>query len=231
MFWSLLNPLILLAVYSLIFGFVFRSRWGGEGVTLDFVLILFAGLIVFNLFSECVVRAPTLLLSHANYIKKVVFPLEIFPFVVLGAALFHTVISIVVWLLLYVFVHGVPHWSAIFVPLIFIPMCLNLLGFVYFLSALGVYMRDIGQIVGLLVQAMLFLSPIFYSVDQAPAALSQVLRWNPLTPVIEQSRSVLFYGNLPDWGALGEATLLSILTLTLGYLWFQKTRDGFSDVI
>jgi lipopolysaccharide transport system permease protein len=230
--WAFVHPLILLAVYTVVFGMIFRSKWGGsEGSSLDFALVLFVGLIAYNLFSECANRATTLIVSNPNYVKKIVFPLEVLPVVMLGSALFHAAISLVAWCVLSFLVHGTLNWTSLLVVLIYIPMCCATLGLSFILSSLGVYFRDIGQFTSLVTASLLFLSPIFYSVEHAPAALQTVLAWNPLTFVIEQSRAVMIYGEWPQWVDLGLNTAGSVLFLFAGSWWFRKTREGFADVL
>ncbi|MFN7834381.1 MAG: ABC transporter permease [Burkholderiaceae bacterium] len=230
--WSFLNPLFMLGVYTFVFSVVFKARWGGgEGSKTEFALVLFAGLIVFNLFAECVTRAPNLILAHANYVKKVVFPLEILPVVSLGAAFFHAAISLLVWLVFYVLLFGWPQPSALLLPLIFAPLMLMTLGASWALASLGVYLRDVGQLIGLVMTVLMFLSPIFYPLSALPVAYQPLLALNPLAPAIEWARTVLYWGQMPDIRLLGVYWALTALTAWGGYAWFQKTRKGFADVL
>lgn len=230
--WSFFNPLLMLAIYTFVFGFIFKSRWNQDNHSnTEFALILFAGLVIFNMFAECINKSPSLIINNANYVKKVVFPLEILPLVSLGSALFHTLISLLVWLVAYLIFFGIPHLSIILFPIVIIPLILIIAGISWLLASLGVYLRDVSQFVGILVTAMMFLSPIFYPVT----ALSEEFRWllliNPLTPIIEQSRNVLYWGNLPDWNSLLISLITGLIIAWLGFVWFQKTRKGFADVI
>lgn len=230
--WSLFNPVFMLTVYTFMFSVVFKARWnGGEGSRTEFALVLFAGLIVFNIFGECLNRAPNCILGNANYVKKVLFPLEILPCVSLGAALFHALISIGVWLLAYVFLFGVPHASVVLMPLVLLPLLLFTLGITWALAALGVYLRDVAQVVGLITTALMFLSPVFYPVSALPEPYRVLMQFNPLTPAIEQARTVLFWGEWPDMTMLGLYLLGGMVTAWLGFAWFQKTRKGFADVL
>lgn len=230
--WSFFNPLFMLIVYTFVFSVVFNARWhaGSESKT-DFALILFAGLMVFNLFSECINRAPGLILSNVNYVKKVVFPLEILPFVTLLSALFHSAISLGVWVLAYILLVGVPHATVLYLPLIILPFMLLTMGLSWALASLGVYLRDIAQVIGIFTTALMFLSPIFYPVTALPEAYRHILYLNPLTFVIEEVRTVLFYGQMPDFLPLGLFWLAATLVAWLGFAWFQKTRKGFADVL
>jgi len=230
--WSFLNPVFMLLVFTFVFSVVFKARWsGGSDSKTEFALILFAGLIVFNLFSECVNRAPGLILSNANYVKKVVFPLEILPWVALGSALFHALISLGVWLIAYLIFFGVPHLTVLLLPLVFLPFLLFVMGLTWGLASLGVYLRDVSQFTGLITTAMMFLSPIFYPVSALPEAYRHLLLFNPLTPVIEQAREVLYWGKVPDMTILSVYLVGATLIAWLGFAWFQKTRKGFADVL
>lgn len=230
--WSFFNPVFMLVVYTFVFSVVFRARWnvGSESKT-EFALVLFAGLIAFNLFAECVTRAPTLILSNANYVKKVVFPLEILPLVSLGSALFHGFVSLGVWLLAYLVLFGAPHVTVFLFPFIIAPLILLLLGLTWALASLGVYLRDVSQFIGILVTATMFLTPIFYPTNALPGEFRVLLRANPLATVIEQTREVLFWGRSPDFLQLSIFALISVLVAWLGFAWFQKTRKGFADVL
>ena len=230
--WSFFNPVFMLMVYTFVFSFVFKARWGsGEQSQTEFALILFAGLMVFNLFSECLGRAPGLILSNVNYVKKVVFPIEILPFVSLGSALFHWLISLVVWFFFYGVLFGWPHYTVVLVPIILLPLLLLTLGFSWFLASLGVYIRDTAQVIGIIINTLMFLSPIFYPASALPVAYQGLLFLNPVTLIVEEMRKVLFWGLLPDWSALGIYTICALLTAWLGFIWFQKTRKGFADVL
>jgi len=230
--WSFFNPVFMLAVYTFVFSVVFKARWiGGSDSKTEFALILFAGMIVFGLFSECVNRAPGLILSNVNYVKKVVFPLEILPLVAFGAAAFHLLVSVVVWLIFYVIFFGMPHLTLLFLPLILLPLVLFILGISWILASLGVYLRDVGQIVGVITTALLFLSPIFYPVTSLPTEYQILLQLNFLTPVIEQTRQALVWGNMPEMRFWSLSLIASAAVAWGGFVWFQKTRKGFADVL
>lgn len=230
--WSFLNPLFMLAVFTFFFSVIFQSRWGGgNGSRTEFALLLFAGLIHFNLFAECISRAPSLILSNTSYVKKVVFPLEILPFVSLLSALFHALISFIVWLMAYALFYGVPHLTIIYLPLVLLPFCLFLMGLSWVLASFGVFLRDVSQFIGILITAVMFLSPIFYPVSTFPENYRYLLYLNPLTTVVEQAREVLFWGNQPDFSLLGTYYLATMGIAWLGFAWFQKTRKGFADVM
>lgn len=230
--WSFFQPVLMLAIYTFVFSVVFKARWNaGSDSKTEFALVLFAGLIVFNLFSECISRSPALIISHANYVKKVVFPLDILPWVSLGSALFQMLMSLSVWVLFYILFFGLPHSTIFLLPLIIFPIVLITMGVSWILASLGVYLRDVGQVIGVVITILMFLSPIFYPVASLPADYQTVLRLNPLTPVIESIRDILYWGNTPQIGGYGVYVLFSILFAWLGFAWFQKTRKGFADVL
>ncbi|WP_248744767.1 ABC transporter permease [Pseudomonas sp. MWU12-2037] len=232
LFWPFATPLFMLLIYTFFFSVVFKTRWsGGSDSKSEFALVLFAGLLIFNLFSECVNRAPGLILSNSNYVKKIVFPLEILPIVSLGAALFHSAISLLVWLLFYVVLFGAPPVTALSLPLIVLPLTLLILGVSWFLAALSVYLRDLSQLIGILTTALLFMSPVFYPVSALPESYRFFLKSNPLTLPIEMARNALFWGSWPHWEGLTIYYAFTFLVAWLGFIWFQKTRKGFADVI
>ncbi len=230
--WSFFNPLFMLAVYTFVFSVVFKARWNVESDSkTEFALVLFAGLIVFNLFGETINRAASLVINNPNYVKKVVFPLEILPVVTLLSALFHGTISLSVWLLAHLIFFGLPHATALYLPLIILPFLLFVLGLSWGLASLGVFLRDVSQFIGTLITVLMFMTPIFYPITALPEEFRQWLYYNPLTPVVEQARDVLYWGKSPNFSMLGVYTLLSAVVAWLGFAWFQKTRKGFADVL
>lgn len=230
--WSFFNPLFMLAVYTFVFSMVFRARWNADSDSkTEFALILFAGLIVFNIFSECINRAPSAILANANYVKKVVFPLEILPWVTLGSVLFHATISVVVWMTGYVVFFGVPHSTALLFPIALVPLMLFTMGISWALASLGVYLRDVSQVVGIATTVLMFLSPIFYPITAIPEKIRPLLLLNPLAPSIGQARDLLFFGKMPNLIVWSATLVVAGLVSWLGFLWFQKTRKGFADVL
>lgn len=231
--WSFFHPVIMLLVYTFVFSVVFKARWGlaGEESHASFAVVLFVGMIVHGLFAEVVNRAPGLVLGNVSYVKRVVFPLEVLPWVAMGSALFHTLVSLAVLLLAQIVLTQHVPWTFVLFPLIFAPLILATMGFAWFLAAIGVYIRDIGQTVGILTTVMMFLSPVFYPLSALPENYQKLLSLNPLTFVIEQSRRVLLFGDMPQWDSLGLYFVVSLCAAWAGFWWFQKTRKGFADVI
>jgi len=230
--WSFFNPILMLTIYTFVFSVVFKARWGNGGESkFEFALILFSGLIVFNLFAECVNRAPSLITGNVNYVKKVVFPLEILPLITMGAALFHGVISLIVLVIFYGLLTGSLPWTLIFAPFVIAPLVLMTLGLSWFLASFGVYVRDIAQAIGMLTTILLFMSPIFYPVSALPEKYRIFIYLNPLTFIIEQIRDVLILGKVPSWSGWCLTMLLGISMAWLGLGWFQRTRKGFADIL
>lgn len=230
--WSFINPIFMLIVYTFVFSVVFKARWsGGSDSRTEFALVLFAGLIVFNFFAECINRAPGLILANVNYVKKVVFPLEILAWVSAGSALFHSVISLIVWLLAYTIIFGVPHATVLFIPLVILPLLLFTIGISWVLASLGVFLRDVSQFIGIVTTMLMFLSPIFYPATALPEDYRHLFFINPMTPAIEQARALLYWGATPDWQIITSYLAASSAIAWLGFAWFQKTRKGFADVV
>lgn len=230
--WSFLVPILMLAIYVFVFSFVFKARWGGEsGGKLEFGLFVYAGLIVHSLFAECVNKAPLLIIGNPNFVKKVVFPLEILPLVSICSVLIHSALNVTVLLLVQLLIHGSLQWTALFLPFVLLPLIIFTLGASWFLASLGTYIRDVTQLIGLVMTVLLFMSPVFYPASVLPEELRLFLFLNPLTFIIEQLRDVVLVGNTPAWGRLGIYSLISLGVGWLGFLWFQKTRKGFGDVI
>lgn len=234
--WSFLNPLLMLCVYTFVFSVVFKSRWGiapagGEESKAMFAIVLFVGMIVYGLFSEILNRSPGLILGNVNYVKKVVFPLEILPVVAASAALFHAMVSLLVWLLAYVVFIDIPHWSALLLPLIILPQLVLALGLSWFLASIGVFLRDAAQTITIITTIMMFLAPVFYPVKNLPESFQPLIMANPMTFIIEQARAVLIFGQLPDFLGLLHYMAIALIVMWAGFAWFQKTRKGFSDVL
>lgn len=233
MAWSFFNPIFMLAVYTFVFSVVFKARWGVDTHASQgsFAIILFAGLVAHGLLAECLNRAPGLILSNVNYVKKVVFPLEILPWIVLIPALFHTGINVLVLLIAELtLMHSVP-WTVLWLPVVWLPFIIGIMGVCWFLASMGVYLRDVAQITGLLTTVLLFMSPVFYPLSALPERFQAWLLLNPLTFIIEQTRQVVVWGNPPDWSGLAIYTVCACLVGWLGFAWFQKTRGGFADVL
>jgi len=230
---SFFNPIFMLSVYTIVFSMIFKARWGigTEESTSQFALILFAGIIVLNFFVEVLNRAPNLILSNVNYVKKVVFPLEILSVISVGEALFHACISFIILIIAFAGYNGYLNFTILLIPVVMLPLVFLSLGFSWMLASIGVFVRDTGQTIGLLTPVLMFLSPVFYPVNAVPKMLQPYIMANPITFIIEQVRSIVIWGKFPDWYGIGIYFVMAILFMKIGFSWFQKTRRGFADVI
>jgi len=229
--WSLITPLILLGVYTFVFSGLFNSRWSGSDSTADFAVILFAGLLMYQFFADVVTRAPTLILSNTNFVKKVVFPLEILVPVITGSALFHAFISFLILLAAVFYVQGYIPITVLWTPVIILPFIIMILGFGWALAAFGVYLRDIGQVMGTLTTALLFLAPIFYPPSAIPDWVAPYVNFNPIAVPIEMLRGAAIFGQAPDPLLYSIYSLAAVIICVIGYFSFKMTRKGFADVL
>lgn len=232
MVWAVLTPFMMLAVYTFIFSTVFQTRWsaGSQDVG-EYALFLFAGLTLFNILADNLNRSPGLMLENLNYIKTLVFPLEVMPIVTVSASLVTAGINMLVLFAFYIPVFGVPPVTVLLLPLVLIPFCLLVLGLCWFLSAAGVFLRDIRQFIAVATTLLLFLSPVFYPAAAVPEKLRLVMDINPLTPILEAWRACLFGGGALDPLVFGKALLVGWLVAWAGHAWFFKTRPAFADVV
>lgn len=232
--WSILQPLLMLAVYTFVFSVVFGAKWsavGSPGNKFDFALFVFVGVLVHAILAEAITRAPGLIVANANYVKKVIFPLDILPATLVGAAGFHALIATGILLASVVLLGGSLPWTVLWLPLLLLPLMLMSLGLAWLLAALGAYLRDIGQVTGVLASVLMFMAPVFYPVSALPDGLEPLIYVNPLTYVIEQVRGVIFAGVAPEFAGLAVFYGVSLLVTQFGYWTFQKSRNGFSDVL
>jgi len=229
--WSLVTPLLTLGIYSIVFSSFMRAKWPGVDDTADFALILFPGLILFNFFAECINRAPSLIVVNPNFVKKVVFPLDLLVWVPIGSALFNFSLSFVAWMIITWIFHGSLHWTIVLLPIVVLPLIFVILGLSWLLAGLGVYVRDIGQIVPVITQALMFLSPVLYPLENVPKRFVWLIMLNPLSLIVEQTRLVMIKGGLPNFGSLLLYTILGLTICLLGSRFFHAVRPGFADVI
>jgi lipopolysaccharide transport system permease protein len=230
--WSFVTPILMLAIYTFVFSVVFQTRWNTSiDSRFEFAMILFAGLIVFYLFSECVARAPTLLLENPSYIKRIVFPLEALGWVVMLNALFNALISSVILVAAFTLMVSAPPLTVLWLPLVIAPFILFTLGLVWFLSATGVYIRDVRQLVGIILPMLMFASPLFYPLSALPEAVRGYMGLNPLASAMENVRGVALFGHAPDLLGLGLTLALSFIVAWGGLAWLLATKRGFADVV
>lgn len=230
--WSLISPFLLLGIYTFAFGTVLGGRWPQVGSQhASFSIILFAGLIVHGLFAECLTRAPGLILANPNFVTRIIFPLDILPWPMLLSALFHAGMNVLVFIVLRLVMDGQFSWTIVLLPLVLAPLVVLILGVSWFLASLGVYVRDIAQVTGVLSMALLFLSSALIPVDAVPENYRWIFVLNPLTTIIDQARNVMLWGKLPDWTVLLSYFAVAAVVMYLGRAWFAVTRRGFADVL
>lgn len=231
--WAFVSPLFMLAVYTFVFSIIFKARWRVNAVNSNtaFALILFCGLIIFNIFAESINLSSTIINNNANYVKKVVFPLEILPVnIIISSLFFGSIWFIILFIGIILFMHRICI-TTIALPLILFPFILITIGICWFVASLGVYLRDISHLVGLVLQVLFFMTPIFYSIEMVPQRFRFILFFNPLTTIIQQTRNAVLFNIWPDWLHLGLIFVISIFVFQLGYVWFMKTKRGFADVL
>ncbi|MDR6095867.1 ABC transporter permease [Stenotrophomonas sp. SORGH_AS_0321] len=231
--WGVLVPLIMLAIYTVIFSAIFNAKWKGIEVhsKADYAVLLFIGLIVYNIFAESLARAPSAVLGSPNLVKKVVFPLEVLPAVVVMSSLYNAGVACVALVVFLVFSSFGLHWQIVLLPILIVPMIALTLGVTYLFASLGVFFRDIDQLAGLLARILQYLTPVLYPSIIFPDTVGQWMRLSPLAIYVEQIRALIVAGTLPDWGSYLWAVCWSGAILWLGYWWFQRTRRAFADVV
>ena len=232
-FWSFITPLMMLAVYAFVFSVIFKSKWNAQTdqSQVDFALTLFCGLTVFNIFAEAVTRAPALILAYPSYVKKVVFPLEVLPVAALATSLLNAAVSLGILLMGQLIINHSISKTIFLFPMVLFPLVAMTTGITWFLASLGVFVRDIGQAVGVIVTMLLFVSGVFFPPTAVPKEFEFVVNLNPLVSILEESRRTLMWGLYPNWEWLLSACVGSIVIMLLGYAWFMRTKKAFADVI
>ncbi|MBQ4492243.1 MAG: ABC transporter permease [Deltaproteobacteria bacterium] len=231
--WSLVYPLMMLSVYTFVFSVVFKTRWGlnPDGGSGSFAVIMFCGMAVYNIFSESINTCSSLIPANSNLVKKVIFPLELLPL----ASVVSTVVLGLVWfVLLLLGVLLIQHqlfWTMLLLPATLVPLTLFTLGISYFVASLGVYLRDLPYLVGVVTQILFFMTPIFYPLEIVPEKFRPLLQLNPLTALVEQTRNLFLFRQAPDWLFCIQALLISFVFFQMGLVWFLKTKKGFADVL
>lgn len=231
--WMLINPIIMLTIYTFIFSIIFPSRMINDPTitAVKLPLMIFISMIIFNLFSECINRAPHLILTHKNYVTKLIFPLEILSIIDFGASFFQFSINFIIWAIVYTNSFGISAYSFIYFTLVILPFICIIVGLSWIISSVGVYVRDIGQLIFFITNMLLFLSPIFYNIDTIPFPYRRYLYLNPLATIIEQTKNIFFERSEPNWNSIFILNIASLSLLYFGYIFFQRLRGGFSDVL
>lgn len=232
--WSLITPILMLCIYTFVFKYIFNARWSvtsDDGSVLNFAMVLFLGLLIHGMIADILSRSPGMILENVNFVKKVIFPLETLAWVVLLSTLFNFVIGFCLLLgFVYIELHYIP-LTTLLVPVILIPYMFMLLGISWLLAAFGVYVRDIQQLSGTLATLLLFLSPVFYSITILPETMQRLILFNPIAVIVEAFRSVVIYGQPPDYTMLSIYTIISFVVAFLGFSLFKRMSRGFADVV
>jgi lipopolysaccharide transport system permease protein len=231
--WSLLRPLALLGIYAVVFGQIFESKMGvdPDESAFDFTLALFCGILLFQFFGECAGSAPLLIVTNVNYVKKVVFPLEILPIATVGAALIHMIVGFVPLFIALIWVDGGVPVTAFYFPVIVMPLVFLSMGICWLLSSMGVFVRDLNTVAPLLITILMFGSAIFYSLKSIPQSLLPYFQLNPIASIIDQARNAVLWGVSPSWPEYGVILFGSLFVMIFGYYFFMRTKKGFADVL
>ncbi|MFM4730077.1 ABC transporter permease [Aeromonas salmonicida] len=231
MVWALLNPLLMLGLYTFFFTLILKSKWGGGDTQANYGLMLFSGLIVHGWMAEVLSRSPDLLSSNRNYVKKVVFPLDTLVWITVLSSLFQVFLSLVLLCLLALLMGNGLSWTLFLLQLVLLPLFALLLGLGWFVASLAVYFRDVGQFMGSFLTLLLFTSTAFFSLETAPEVIRSFLLFNPLTIIMDSLRDVQILHRQPDWSLLSVHAAVSFSVMWFGYRWFSKTKAGFADVL
>lgn len=232
--WLFFQPILMLTIYTFVFSFIFNARWGSaiEQSRSEFALILFAGLIIHGFLAEILNQSPHIILRHVNYVKKVVFPIEILSITNIISTAVISVFGIITLIIGNIIINQSIFITVIFLPLVLLPFCFLMLGISWILASLGVYVRDIAQFTGIVTTMLLFMSPIFYPLSILPEQLQWAMLFlNPLTFIVEETRAILLFGEAVNWLGLLLYTTISLIFMKVGFGFFQKTRRGFADVL
>lgn len=230
--WSFINPLLMLLIYTFVFGFVFKSRWRqGSDNYLEFAVVMYAGIVVHAFIAECLTRAPSVIVENPNFVKKVVFPLETLSWVTIATALFHMAVAILVFFCGILLLQGYLPLTVLLLPVVLAPYALLIAGFVWLLSGLGVYVRDLGQVMGIATSLLMFLSPVFYPLESIPEPYRNWYYLNPVTYVLQEFRAVAIWGHGIDWVGWSMYMGVAFVVAWLGLAWFNNVSKGFADVL
>jgi len=234
MAWLVLEPLALLAVFSVVFIVIFKARWpGAEDKPIMRVLCLYAGIVTYQMFAQTASASANIIRSARGYVKLMVFPTEMLPSSVVGGILVPSGIGFALLLITATLGGVTPTLTVLWLPVVLIPMWLLLLGLGWFLSALCVFVPDVRTLTALVVRFMFFLTPIVYPLegDRVSGTMRLLLRLNPLTTIVVNARRVLIFGKVPEWGYLAVVTLGAVLVCQLGFAFFMRSRRWFADVV
>lgn len=231
--WNFVQPMIMMLVYSFVFGVVFKAKWDMQASNSDteFAVILFVGISVYSVFTEAIMIAPTLITANANYVKKVIYPLEILSMVGIGSSLVQLAFNVALILLSRIIVIKTMDFFVLLFPLVLLPLLMLTLGLSWLLSAIGVFLKDMRQIASIITLVFGYATPVFFPITAVPEKLRWVMEINPMTAIVNNARNVLVFGRDPDWGALFAVYVVSYIVMMAGFRFFKKVKPGFADAM
>lgn len=229
--WAILTPVVMIGIFTLIFAGIFKAKFGASGSQWDYALYLFCGLLPWNAFQESLQSSASTIVTHANLVKRVVFPLETLPVSLSLAAIGNQMFGTLVLVLAILLLRHEFHATILFLPVLVIPQLLATLGAAWLLASMGVFVRDIVQGVGLVLMAWFYLTPIIYPESLVPERYRSVINLNPFTALVRNYRRILLENSVPDWKGLAYFLAFAALSFVIGYWWFARTRKNFADVI
>ena len=229
--WAVITPAVMIVIFTLIFAGIFQARFGTHSSPLTFALYLFCGFLPWLAFSEGIQRSTTILVENANLIKRVVFPIEALPVNVAVSGIVQQLVGTLVLLVASLALGGSIHLTILLLPVLVAIQLIATLGLAWLAASLGVFLRDVSQASHLILQAWLYLTPVFYPEEMVPAKFYWLVRFNPIAPLIRSYRRILLDGTAPDWAGLTYTLAFGIVCLLVGYWWFERTKKAFADVI
>ncbi|HJZ83128.1 MAG TPA: ABC transporter permease [Pyrinomonadaceae bacterium] len=229
--WALLTPMVMITIFTFIFSGIFKARFGASSSQWDYALYLFCGLLPWNSFQESLQLSSSTIVSHANLVKRVIFPLETLPVSICLAAVANQLFGTVVLVAAVIILRQEIHSTIVLLPIVLIPQLIATCGIAWLVSSLGVFVRDIVQGITLVLMAWMYLTPIIYPESLVPSRYRAAINLNPFTPLIRNYRRLLLEGSSPDWAGLGYFAVFALVGFLLGYWWFARTRKNFADVI
>ena len=229
--WAILTPIVMIAIFTIIFAGIFKARFGTSSSQWDYALYLFCGLLPWNAFQETLNQSATAVVARANLVKRVVFPLETLPVSQTLASLAHQLFGTVALLLGVIVIRHEVHVTILYLPLLLVPQFIATVGAAWLLASLGVFIRDIVQGISLVLMAWMFLTPIIYPETIVPRAYAPFINANPFTALIRSYRRIILEGAAPDWRGLAYFSSFALVTFLFGYWWFARTRKNFADVV
>lgn len=231
--WQVLNPLILLSLFTLVFGYIFNGKFNpaGHETPPEFAVALFVGLSFYLCIGQALTSSPALILSNSAYVKTLSFPLEVLPVAAVLNMMVNLLIGLALCMLGFLAIHGFVHWTAILLVPLIVCTALICLGLSWFLSSLAVFVRDVPSITSPLSMVLMFISGVFFPMTSVPQSIRWLFKLNPIAIIIEQARAVFLYGQVPNLLVMAAVAIVSVAVAIGGYWFFQRTKAAFADVL